>query len=307
MSEPKITGIINDWCPYVFGVRIGCAANTANAEYGTSAFDPIRIFHDRFSEPHSLPQRTWPATWTAHIGRCNLSHGRSGAGQPLHAQDANPVIAKVNGADIRQSDLTVAEEELGPSLQQMDRATRRENLIAFLIDIEDRRQGRRSQEGRRYGRFQAEDRLRARPAPDGQPSCDGRQGRDHRRGHEEGLRGRDQAGLRREGSPCPPHPGSHARKRAKAIKAELDKGADFAKLAKEKSKDPGAADGGDLGFFTKEQMVPEFSAVAFALEPGKNLRPREVAVRLARHQGRGSTRPQAAAVRSGQGARSRPS
>ena len=56
---------------------------------------------------------------------------------------------------------------------------------------------------------------------------------------------------------------------AKAVKAELDKGADFAKLAKEKSKDPGASDGGDLGFFTKEQMVPEFSKVAFALEPGR--------------------------------------
>jgi peptidyl-prolyl cis-trans isomerase C len=56
---------------------------------------------------------------------------------------------------------------------------------------------------------------------------------------------------------------------AKAIKAELAKGADFAELAKKKSKDPGAADGGDLGFFTKEQMVPEFSAVAFSLEPGK--------------------------------------
>ncbi|MCX7308691.1 MAG: peptidylprolyl isomerase, partial [Afipia sp.] len=56
---------------------------------------------------------------------------------------------------------------------------------------------------------------------------------------------------------------------AKAVKAELDKGADFAELAKKKSKDPGAADGGDLGFFTKDQMVPEFSAVAFALEPGK--------------------------------------
>ena len=56
---------------------------------------------------------------------------------------------------------------------------------------------------------------------------------------------------------------------AKAIKAELKKGADFAELAKKKSKDPGAADGGDLGFFTKDQMVPEFSAVAFALEPGK--------------------------------------
>ncbi|MBN8095823.1 peptidylprolyl isomerase, partial [Vibrio vulnificus] len=56
---------------------------------------------------------------------------------------------------------------------------------------------------------------------------------------------------------------------AKAVKAELDKGADFAELAKKKSKDPGSADGGDLGFFTKEQMVPEFSTVAFSLEPGK--------------------------------------
>ena len=56
---------------------------------------------------------------------------------------------------------------------------------------------------------------------------------------------------------------------AKAIAAELKKGADFAELAKKKSKDPGASDGGDLGFFTKDQMVPEFSAVAFTLEPGK--------------------------------------
>jgi peptidyl-prolyl cis-trans isomerase C len=56
---------------------------------------------------------------------------------------------------------------------------------------------------------------------------------------------------------------------AKAIKAELDKGADFAELAKKKSKDPGASDGGDLGFFTKEQMVPEFSDVAFKLNPGQ--------------------------------------
>src|SRR5437588_9581701 len=56
---------------------------------------------------------------------------------------------------------------------------------------------------------------------------------------------------------------------AKAVADELKKGADFAELAKKKSKDPGASDGGDLGFFTKDQMVPEFSTVAFALEPGK--------------------------------------
>src|SRR5436305_12581323 len=56
---------------------------------------------------------------------------------------------------------------------------------------------------------------------------------------------------------------------AKKVAEDLKKGADFAELAKKESKDPGASDGGDLGFFTKDQMVPEFSTVAFALEPGK--------------------------------------
>ena len=56
---------------------------------------------------------------------------------------------------------------------------------------------------------------------------------------------------------------------AKAIEAELKKGADFAALAKEKSKDPGAADGGDLGYFTKDQMVPEFAEAAFKLDKGQ--------------------------------------
>lgn len=56
---------------------------------------------------------------------------------------------------------------------------------------------------------------------------------------------------------------------AKEIIAKLDGGADFEALAKEKSSDPGSgANGGDLGFFSKGQMVPEFEAAAFALEPG---------------------------------------
>ena len=52
---------------------------------------------------------------------------------------------------------------------------------------------------------------------------------------------------------------------AKAVKAELDGGADFATLAKEKSIDPGAANGGDLGFFGKGMMVAPFEAAAYAL------------------------------------------
>ena len=88
---------------------------------------------------------------------------------------------------------------------------------------------------------------------------------------------------------------------AKAVEEELKKGADFAELAKKKSKDPGASDGGDLGFFTKDQMVPEFSAVAFSLEPGKISDPVKTAVRLAHHQGRGKAQPQGAGIRPGQG------
>ncbi|MGC8477586.1 MAG: peptidylprolyl isomerase [Acetobacteraceae bacterium] len=55
---------------------------------------------------------------------------------------------------------------------------------------------------------------------------------------------------------------------AEKIIAKLNQGADFATLAKKYSKDPGAADGGDLGFFKKSDMVPAFSAAAFALKPG---------------------------------------
>lgn len=56
---------------------------------------------------------------------------------------------------------------------------------------------------------------------------------------------------------------------AKAVIERLGKGEDFAKLAAELSKDPGSGQtGGDLGFFTKERMVPEFSEAAFKLEVG---------------------------------------
>jgi peptidyl-prolyl cis-trans isomerase C len=57
---------------------------------------------------------------------------------------------------------------------------------------------------------------------------------------------------------------------AKKVIAELNKGADFAALSKQYSKDPGAAEqGGDLGFFKKDEMVPEFADAAFALKDGQ--------------------------------------
>ncbi len=55
---------------------------------------------------------------------------------------------------------------------------------------------------------------------------------------------------------------------AKAIIKELDGGADFIELAKTKSTGPSGPQGGDLGYFGRGQMVPEFEVAAFDLEKG---------------------------------------
>jgi peptidyl-prolyl cis-trans isomerase C len=190
------------------------------------------------------------------------------ASLPLRAQDANPVLAKVNGAEIRQSDVMLAEEELGPSLAQMDPATKKENVLAFLIDMKIVAKAAEDKKIEDRPDFKA--RLaftRNRLLMDNLLAVEGKAATTD----EAMKKVYDEAAKQISGEQE-----VHARHilvetedEAKAVKAELDKGADFAELAKKKSKDPGAADGGDLGFFTKDQMVPEFSTVAFALEPGK--------------------------------------
>lgn len=56
---------------------------------------------------------------------------------------------------------------------------------------------------------------------------------------------------------------------AKAALDEVKKGADFTEVSKKRSTGPTAATGGDLGFFTKDKMVPEFAEAAFNLQPGQ--------------------------------------
>src|SRR5882757_6946614 len=189
-------------------------------------------------------------------------------GSPVYAQDANPVLAKVNGADIRQSDLALAEEELGPSLAQMDPATKNENVLGFLIDMKI--VAKAAEEKKIADREDFKTRLafaRNRLLMDNLLAVEGKAATTDeamKKVYEEAskqITGEQEVHAR--------HILVETEDEAKTIKAELDKGADFAELAKKKSKDPGASDGGDLGFFTKEQMVPEFSAVAFVLDPGK--------------------------------------
>ncbi|MGM0941165.1 MAG: peptidylprolyl isomerase [Bacillota bacterium] len=59
-------------------------------------------------------------------------------------------------------------------------------------------------------------------------------------------------------------------KTAKEVKKKVDDGGDFAKLAKEYSTDTGSAEqGGDLGYFSSGQMVPEFEDAAYSMKKGE--------------------------------------
>ena len=185
----------------------------------------------------------------------------------VRAQD-NPVIARVNGTDIHQSDLAFAEEEIGSNMPQIPPEQKRDYLITYLTDVVIVSQAAEKQ------KLDQRDDVKA------------RLGFDHNRVLMEAmLTDTGKAALTDDAmhkvydeavKQVPAEEEVHARHilvatedEAKAIEDQLKKGADFAALAKEKSKDPGAADGGDLGYFTKEQMVPEFADAAFKLDKGQ--------------------------------------
>ena len=68
------------------------------------------------------------------------SRPRSGAARwlpagPPRAQDKDPLVAKVNGVEIRQSDLPMAEEEVGPELPPLSPDAKRDYLVRYLADM----------------------------------------------------------------------------------------------------------------------------------------------------------------------------
>jgi peptidyl-prolyl cis-trans isomerase C len=186
----------------------------------------------------------------------------------LQAEDADQVVARANGVDIRASDLAYAEEEIGGNMPNMPPQQKHDYLITYLADVivlsqtaEQQKLGERPDVKRRLAfdrnrllmEALLQDAARAAVSDEAEHKV-----------YDEAVK------------QMPAEEEVHARHillptedEAKAVLADLKKGGDFAAAAKEKSKDPAAAEGGDLGYFTKDQMVPEFSAVAFKLGKGE--------------------------------------
>jgi peptidyl-prolyl cis-trans isomerase C len=184
------------------------------------------------------------------------------------ASASDPVIARVNGVDIKQSDLALAEEDVGADMQAASPEAKREHLISYLADIimvtqaADKKNLADNPDFKRRLAFLRSKLLMGYELQ--QEAKTALTDEALKQTYDEAVKsmsGQEEVHAR--------HILVEGEDEAKAIIEQLKGGADFAKLAKEKSKDPGAAEGGDLGYFTKDQMVPEFADVAFKMYPGQ--------------------------------------
>ncbi len=218
--------------------------------------------------PRFAPRRRSIAFAAALLLALPAASGCSKNSEAPAASGADPVIARVNGVDITESDLALAEEDVGAEMQAASPDAKREQLIAYLADLimvtqaaEKKKLGDHPDFKRRLAflrnkllmGFELQEETKAAITDDAL-----------RQTYNDALKtmgGQEEVHAR--------HILVESEDEAKTILGELKAGADFAALAKEKSKDPGASAGGDLGYFTKDQMVPEFAEVAFKMYPGQ--------------------------------------
>lgn len=187
---------------------------------------------------------------------------------PVMAEDK--VLATVNGASITEADTKLAEEDLAGSLPpNIEGAARQRYLVDYLIDLKLLSQAAEKQklgEGDEFARRMAyaKDRALMEKLLTGVGSTAVSEAQ-MKAFYDEQVKA-----LPVETEVRARHILVETEDAAKAALARLKAGEDFAKLAAELSKDPGSGkEGGDLGYFTKDRMVPEFAEAAFKIEPGK--------------------------------------
>jgi peptidyl-prolyl cis-trans isomerase C len=178
------------------------------------------------------------------------------------------VVAHVNGAALRLSDVEAAQKTLPPQMQSIPLAQIYPMLLDRMIDgmlvVDAARKEHLDQSAEVQQRLQLlKDRLLQQAYVEELVKS---------AGSDDMLK----AGYQKMIKQKPAQREVHARHilvkteaEAKSIIDQLNKGADFATLAKKYSTDPGAASGGDLGYFSRDDMVPAFAAAAFALQPGQ--------------------------------------
>jgi peptidyl-prolyl cis-trans isomerase C len=187
--------------------------------------------------------------------------------QPV-APGGDPVVARVDGAEIRFSDVAEAAQRLPEQFRGMPPQV----LFPLLID-QMISEAVVTQAARKAGLQDTPEVRRQMARIEDQVIQQALIGREiAEKVTEQSLRARYQ----REIADQPAEAEVRARhilvqteSEARAIIATLAGGADFAATAREKSRGPGAAEGGDLGFFKKEDMPEALAEAAFALEPGQ--------------------------------------
>lgn len=178
------------------------------------------------------------------------------------------IIAKVNGQAITEADVRLAEGEIGNDLGTLPPDKRRRVLVEYLIETmlfaeagEKAKlgSGQHFDERRRYW-----DRRAMRDTYFDHSVKGSISDADARKFYDSQV------------AAMPAQEEVHARHilvdsedTAKEIYEKIAHGADFTQMAKQYSKDPGSKDdGGDLGYFTRGRMVPQFEEAAFKLDKG---------------------------------------
>ena len=218
------------------------------------------------------------------------------------------VLAKVDGQPITEDDVADAMADIGPGLpQKLEGAARQKYVLDYLIDL--KLAAKKAEADKLTSTPEFERKLAYYREKLAMEQLLGSVGKAATT--EEAERKAYDEAAKAE----PPQQEIHARHillptedEAKKALARVKAGEDFAKVATELSKDP-SGEGGDLGWFTKDRMVPEFSDAAFKLKEGEisdrsrrssagtSSRSRACAPRASRPSSRSRTKPPATSPR----------
>jgi peptidyl-prolyl cis-trans isomerase C len=191
------------------------------------------------------------------------------------ARADDPAVARVNGKAVTDGDLKLAEAEIGSDLGSLAGVQRRRVLAEFLIETQlladAAREKKIAPPPAQATNKDYWERRGLRDAFFEQVIAGGVDEKEVKAFYDENV-----GSQKPEDEVKARHILVDTKQKALELSKKIKDGADFAELAKQNSGDPGSKDqGGDLGFFVRGQMVPQFEEAAFSLKPGEVSEPFE--------------------------------